>query len=121
MRLKDKIAVITGSSRGIGRAIAERLAREGVLVAIHYGRNAEGAADTVRTIEGANGHAFAIQADLAVPEQIRQLFDQLDTALRQRTGGNRFDILVNNAAAPGWVTGQYIEASGGYGLVEVLR
>jgi NAD(P)-dependent dehydrogenase (short-subunit alcohol dehydrogenase family) len=97
MRLKNKVGVVTGSSRGIGRAIAERLAQEGALVAVHYGSNAEAAAETVRQIEAKGGAAFAVQADLARSEQIQQLFEALDAELTRRTGSPQFDILVNNA------------------------
>jgi NAD(P)-dependent dehydrogenase (short-subunit alcohol dehydrogenase family) len=97
MRLKNKIGVVTGSSRGIGRAIAERLAEDGALVAVHYATNAEAAAATVRQIEANGGAAFAVQADLARTEQIQQLFETLDAELTRRTGEAHFDILVNNA------------------------
>ncbi len=95
--LKGKIAVVTGASRGIGRAIATRLGRDGALIAVHYGRNQKSAESTVREIEAAGGAAFAIGVELGSVESVVQLFKTLDAELTKRTGANRFDILVNNA------------------------
>lgn len=97
MELKEKVAVVTGGGRGIGRAIAERLAKVGALVVVHYDSNMEAAAETVREIESKGGTAFAAQADLSSIEQIQRFFRTLDDDLTSRTGDNRFDILVNNA------------------------
>ncbi|WP_072395949.1 SDR family oxidoreductase [Hyphomicrobium sp. CS1GBMeth3] len=96
--LEGKIAVVTGASRGIGRAIAERLAGDGALVAIHYGRSKGAADDVVAGITEKGGSAFAVGADLAAKDGVKQLFAALDTGLRARTGSTQFDILVNNAA-----------------------
>jgi 3-oxoacyl-[acyl-carrier protein] reductase len=97
MRLANKIAVVTGSSRGIGRAIARRLARDGALVVVHYGHDAEAAARTRSEIEADGGHAFVVHADLSSVMQIERFYESLDVELTKRTGSNRFDILVNNA------------------------
>lgn len=98
--LKGKIAVVTGASRGIGRAIAIRLGRDSALVAVHYGRNKKAADGTVREIEAAGGAAFLIGAELGTVASVEQLFKLLDAELTKRTkrtGSNQFDILVNNA------------------------
>jgi 3-oxoacyl-[acyl-carrier protein] reductase len=96
-RLTDKIAVITGASRGIGRAIALRFAREGALVAVHYGRNREAAEGTLREIAAQNGAGFIVGAELGSRGSVDELLRRLDAELQERTGSNRFDILVNNA------------------------
>ena len=95
--LAGKIAVVTGASRGIGRAIALRLGRDGASVAVHYGRNREAADRAVKEIEGAGGAAFSIGVELGTLASVEELFDALDLELTSRHGSNRFDILVNNA------------------------
>jgi len=95
--LKDKVALVTGASRGIGRAIALRFGKEGALVAVHYGKSDKEAQEVVSLIEEGGGKAFAIQADIASVASIQSLFERLDAELIQRTGEAKFDILVNNA------------------------
>ena len=97
MSLQGKIAVVTGASRGIGRAIAVRLGKDGAMVAVNFQKNAEAAAAVVRQIEAAGSQAFATQGDVGSVAGIRQFFQSLDAELAKRRGSNQFDILVNNA------------------------
>jgi 3-oxoacyl-[acyl-carrier protein] reductase len=91
LSLKGKRALVTGGSRGIGRAIAERLASEGAAVIINYARNKQSAQAAVDTITGSGGKAVAVQADVAKPAEIRRLFSEAEKAL------GRPDIVVANA------------------------
>ncbi|WP_152393412.1 SDR family oxidoreductase [Paenibacillus guangzhouensis] len=95
--LTGKIAVVTGASRGIGRGIALRLARDGAFVVVHYGRRRHEAEGVVSEIQQHGGAAVAIGADLSTIDGIHQLYSELDIALRELRGDYRFDILVNNA------------------------
>lgn len=93
VELNGKVALVTGASRGIGRAIAERLAADGAHLAVHYNRDKDGAAETLDRIDG---RGFLIGAELGVPGDVDTVFAQLESGL----GGRPLDILVNNAAAP---------------------
>ena len=95
--LANKIAVVTGGSRGIGRAIAKVLAADGALVGVHYGKSADAARDVVAAIKAAGGDAFAFSADLAAKDAAVTFFKGLDAELIARTGAAKFDILINNA------------------------
>ncbi|MQY10784.1 3-oxoacyl-[acyl-carrier-protein] reductase FabG [Streptomyces sp. RB5] len=90
-----RTAVVTGASRGIGQAIAARLAAEGALVVVHFGTDESGAAETVEGIARAGGTAVAVQAELGVEGDVETLFAGVESAL----AGRPLDILVNNAAA----------------------
>lgn len=95
--LENKVALVTGASRGIGRGIAEALAGDGAMVIVHYGQNFEAADETVTTIASRGGTAFALRADLASAEEIEHFFVALDEQLAARVESNELDILVNNA------------------------
>ena len=95
--LDGKVALVTGASRGIGRAIAMRLANDGALVAIHYGRNKSAADETICEIESNGGKAFLIEADLKSIDGVKKLVEQLKNELQIRVGTSEVDILVNNA------------------------
>jgi 3-oxoacyl-[acyl-carrier protein] reductase len=89
--LTGRIALVTGGSRSIGRAIALALAARGARVAVHYARDAAAAEATVGAIRAAGGSAFALQAELADPAAIVAMFEAFDRE------ANGLDILVNNA------------------------
>src|SRR5207237_6935103 len=91
MRLRHRVAVITGSSRGIGRAIAQALAREGAAVVLNAARSIGEAQAAADAIVRAGGRALAVQADVGDPGDARALIGQAAEAL------GRVDILVNNA------------------------
>jgi 3-oxoacyl-[acyl-carrier protein] reductase len=90
-RLAGKVALVTGASRGIGRAIALRLARDGAAIVVNYAGNTEAAGQVVAEIEETGGRAVAVQADLGQVAEVGRLFD----AVFEHLG--RLDILVNNA------------------------
>ncbi|MGY0490220.1 SDR family NAD(P)-dependent oxidoreductase [Streptomyces sp. WG-D5] len=100
--LAGKTALVTGGSRGIGRAIAERLAQDGATVALTYNASKRGADETVEAIEKAGGSAFALHADLADADAIPELFTRLDAEFVRRTGSETLNLLVNNAGNAGW-------------------
>jgi 3-oxoacyl-[acyl-carrier protein] reductase len=89
--LSGKVAIVTGASKGIGAGIAKELAAAGASVVVNYASSREGADRVVAAIEGAGGKAFAVQADVAKPGDIKRLF----AAAKEAYGA--LDILVNNA------------------------
>lgn len=92
--LANTVALVTGASRGIGRAIARRLATDGAHVLVHYNRSAEQAATLVDEIAAGGGSAEAVGADLENIEAV----DRLIADVQERLGDRKLDILVNNAA-----------------------
>jgi len=89
--LADQVALVTGASRGIGRAIALELAAAGAEVVVNYAASATAAEAVVEAITAAGGRAYALAADVSVEEQV----DALVKAVLERSG--RLDVLVNNA------------------------
>src|ERR1051325_954180 len=91
MKLKDKVAIVTGASKGIGASIAAHLAAEGAAVVVNYATSKAEAERVVEGIVRAGGRAIAVQADLAKPAEIPRLFEEAKAAF------GRVDVLVNNA------------------------
>jgi NAD(P)-dependent dehydrogenase (short-subunit alcohol dehydrogenase family) len=89
--LKGRTALVTGASRGLGRAIALRLGRAGAAVGVNYRERADAAAAVVRDIRAQGARALAVQADVADPSEVRAMIDRVTSEL----GG--VDVLVNNA------------------------
>ena len=88
-----RVALVTGASRGIGRAIALRLAREGFAVAVNYRKRREKALEVVREIQRFGGVAEAFQADVSIEEQVKEMIHRVEEVL------GRITVLVSNA---GW-------------------
>ncbi|MEM9491089.1 MAG: SDR family oxidoreductase [Myxococcota bacterium] len=95
--LAGKVAVVTGASRGLGRAMAIRLAADGALVAVNYRSAKDEAAQVVGEIEKSGGRAFAVQGDVSSVAEIVEFYGRLDKELQARTGSTGFDILIPNA------------------------
>ena len=90
-KLKDKVAIVTGASKGIGASIAKHLAAEGASVVVNYSSSKEGADRVVAEIAGKGGRAIAVRANVAKRSEIVSLFAEAKKAF------GRLDILVNNA------------------------
>ncbi|WP_339750961.1 SDR family oxidoreductase [Algoriphagus aquimarinus] len=91
MKLKDKVILVTGSSKGIGREIALTLAKEGAKVVVNHSNSEAKANEVVATIRQNGGEAIAIKADVSNKEEVIQLFDQTLAHF------GKLDVLVNNA------------------------
>ncbi len=96
MRLEDKIILVTGGSKGIGRALAVGMAAEGAHVIVNYHTDKEGAKAVAREIRALGREALELQADIAKPGHIRRMFQRI------RGKFERLDVLVNNAGITGW-------------------
>ncbi|HTQ61312.1 MAG TPA: glucose 1-dehydrogenase [Candidatus Solibacter sp.] len=95
MSLQGKAALVTGATTGIGRAIAERFACEGVRVAVNYRKSREAAEEVVSAIHAAGGVAIAVAADVSIDSEVRAMLEQVASEF------GRLDVLINNA---GWST-----------------
>ena len=96
-RLFNKIALVTGASKGIGASIAKHLALSGATVVVNYASSKAGADVTVAEIEAAGGTAWAVQGDLTKPEEITRVFSEI------KLKHGKLDVLVNNAGVFGYV------------------
>ncbi|HEV3305912.1 MAG TPA: glucose 1-dehydrogenase [Candidatus Sulfotelmatobacter sp.] len=90
-RLSNKVAIVTGASKGIGAGIATALAAEGARVCVNYSSDREGAERVAKAITGNGGEAIAVGADVSKAAEVVQLFKEVDSAF------GRLDVLVNNA------------------------
>ena len=91
MRLRDKVAIVTGAGTGIGQAIAIRLAREGAAVVVDYVGDGSGAERTVKAIADLGGRSIAVAADVSRPDQVERLIDAATSAF------GALHVVVNNA------------------------
>ncbi len=90
-KLTNKVALVTGGSRGIGAMIAKRLASDGATLAITYSKDATAASSVVKEIEQSGGKAMSVQADAANPEAVKAAVEKIVSTY------GRLDVLVNNA------------------------
>lgn len=95
-RLKNKVAVVTGASKGIGAAIAKHFAAEGAKVVVNYASSKEGAEKVVKTIIDNGGKAIAVQADVSKEADVIRLFEETEKAY------GTLNVLVNNAVSQGY-------------------
>ncbi len=96
-KLQNKIALVTGASKGIGASIAKHLGAEGATVVVNYASSKSGADKTVAEIEAAGGKAWSVQGDFSKPEDITRTFAEI------KTKHGKLDVLVNNAGVYGFL------------------
>jgi 3-oxoacyl-[acyl-carrier protein] reductase len=104
-RLKNKVAVVTGASKGIGASIAKHFAAEGAQVVVNYATSKEGADKVVKVITDNGGIAIAVQADVSNEADVTRLFEETRKAF------GKLDILVNNAVTQGYAPIEQISAA----------
>lgn len=104
-RLKNKVAVVTGASKGIGASIAKHFAAEGAKVVVNYASSKEGADKVVKAIIDNGGTAIAVQADVSNEADVTQLFEETKKAF------GKLDVLVNNAVTQGYAPIEQISAA----------
>ena len=95
-RLQNKVALVTGAGRGIGKEIALKLASEGAHLIVHYASSHTGADEVVKAIVAMGGKAVACKADIQDINQVKSLFDKIDTV-----AGGKLDIVVNSSGISG--------------------
>src|SRR5476649_2545460 len=103
-KLENKVALITGASKGIGAAIAKHFAAAGAKVVVNYATSKEGADKVVKEITDNGGIAIAVQADVSNEADVKRLFEETNTAF------GTLDILVNNAVYQGYAPIELISA-----------
>jgi 3-oxoacyl-[acyl-carrier protein] reductase len=103
-KLKNKVAVVTGASKGIGAAIAKHFAAEGAKVVVNYASSKEGADNVVKMITDNGGTAIAVQADVSNEADVTRLFEETNKAF------GSLDILVNNAVYQGYAPIEQVSA-----------
>ena len=92
-----KVALITGSSRGLGRAMALRLARDGFAIIVHYGSNEKEARKVAEEIAAGGGKSFIVQADQSKVASIEKMFETIDREIKAQFNESGLDVLINNA------------------------
>lgn len=90
-RLKEKVAIVTGASKGLGAAIARRFGAEGAAVVVNYATSKDAADKVVKDIDAAGGHGLAVKANMSNPAEVEAMFAEAHRAF------GRLDVLVNNA------------------------